>query len=182
MENSTNHDPEVVAIGSIMKALDLLEDTRKRAVLDFVSHRIGGVVVPLQASEQKNDQVSISGDEDIKTFLKTKDTQNKYQQVAVLAYYLIKKKGQEAVNKEMIEAANKEAGGRTIDDITGTLNDAKTKYEFFGTGSGGKKILLAYGEDVVEALPNQEKVKELAKKKPSRKRRSKPATKKVPKK
>lgn len=180
MENHLNNDPEAVAIGAIMKALESLEKSRKSAVLNFVIQRMDNVVdmtqhrIPSITTDVLNN--------DIKIFLKSKDPRNKYQQVAVLAYFLIKKRGEEGINKDMIEIANKEALGRTIDDISSTLNDAKNKYGFFGAGSGGKKILLAYGEDVVDALPDQEKVKKLAKKGKIKKRRAKKVSKKPTKK
>ena len=180
MENNLNHDPEAVAIGTIMKALESLKDARKDAVLNFVMQRVG-VIVDTNKSKIPSVTTSVLND-DIKIFLKSKDPQNKYQQVAVLAYYLIKKRGESGVNKDMIEIANKDALGRTIDDISSTLNDAKNKYGFFGTGSGGKKILLAYGEDIVDALPDQEKVKKLAKKGKIKKRRAKKVSKKSTKK
>ncbi len=182
MENKLSDDPEAVAIAIIMKSLASFEEARKSAILNFVIQRVGIEIIAPKSEVSGGDSGPGVIDQEIKTFLKSKDPKSKYQQVAVLAYYLIKKKGQDGINKDMIEAANKEALGRTIDDISGTLNDAKTKYGFFGTGSGGKKILLAYGEDIVEALPDQEKVKSLTKKGNTKKRRVKKVTKKAVKK
>ncbi len=151
-----------------------LSDERKLAVLSYSIERFGGSPTKENHNGDKGFQPNDQRDTDIKSFLKKKDPKNKYQQVAVLAYFLKKNSGTDEVNKEIIESANTQAGGRTIDDITATLNDAKLKYGFFGAGSGGKKILLAYGEDIVEALPDKEKVKELMKKNSGKsKRRSK---------
>jgi len=163
--DTKTHDPEAQAIAAISAALKDVPDERRLAVLSFVSERLGG-----KALAGGQTQGGAGGADDghahtpagnIKAFLKAKDPGNKYQQTAVLAYYLKKHGGEDQIGKESIESANKEAGGRTIDDITGTLNDAKSKYGYFGAGAGGKKILLAFGEDVVEALPDQEKVKVL---------------------
>lgn len=169
MENDLNSDPEAVAIASITKALGSLEETRKVAVLTYILQRLGGSVSSntLQA-EEVNRSADTEGN--IKSFLKAKNPQNPYQQVAVLAYFLKKRRDEESVNKKLIEAANDEAGGRTIDNITSVLNDAKKQYQYFGSGPGGKKKLLVFGEDVVDALPNQEKVKELASKQPKKRR------------
>jgi hypothetical protein len=179
--NLTNeiHDEEAKVIAVVITALGCLEDNRKIEVLEFIIRRISGTNLPQREISPRNSIGSQAVDLSIKDFLKQKNTENKYQQVAVLAYFLKKNKGEDFVNKEIIEAANLEAGGKTIDDITGTLNDAKSKYGFFGLANGGKKTLLAYGEDVVEALPDREKVKELRKKNHSRKRRAKKITKDV---
>ncbi|MBP7006092.1 hypothetical protein KBB27_03150 [Patescibacteria group bacterium] len=159
-----NRDVEAEAIAAITSVLKDVPDERKTAVLSFVSQRFGGNDLgSAPASHGGGGEIVASPADNIKAFLKGKNPANKYQQTAVLAYYLKKNNSEEQFGKESIETANQQAGGRTIDDITGTLNDAKNKYGFFGAGAGGKKILLAYGEDVVEALPNQEKVKALMK-------------------
>lgn len=171
-KTSGNRDVEAGAIATITNALADVPDERKTAVLSFVSQRFGGKdlggISPANAGEG---EMAAPHADDIKGFLKSKNPGNKYQQTAVLAYYLKKNSSEEQFGKESIETANQQAGGRTIDDITGTLNDAKSKYGFFGSGTGGKKILLAHGEDIVEALPDQEKVKALMKANASKSKR-----------
>lgn len=176
----SHNDPEAVAIAAITKAIADIPDERKLAVLKFVHDRLGGRIT---TESQKLDSIlaleSEGKESDIKTFLKNKKPVTPYQQVAVLAYFLKKNRSTESVNKKLIEDANKEALGRSIDDITGVLNDAKNKYQFFVSGSGGKKLLSAHGEDVVNALPEQAKVAQLMKEFGKKKRRRKQAPKRT---
>jgi hypothetical protein len=155
-------DPEAEAITAITVALDNIPEGRKLAVLKYVYERFAGSGdSPVSDSIAGGQRAPSLGKNDIKTFLKGKNPQTPYQQVAVLAYYLKENRNITEVNKKIIEEANLEALGRTIDDVTGVLNDAKNKYHFFGSSAGGKKFLLVHGEDIVNALPDQKIVAEL---------------------
>lgn len=156
-------DPEAEAITAITVALDNLSKERKLAVLKYVYERFTGPGVNLTSFLAGDQRLPSGGKDDIKTFLKNKNPNTPYQQVAILARYLKQNRNIAEVNKKIIEEANLEALGRTIDDITGVLNDAKNKYHFFGSSADGKKVLLSHGEDVVDALPDQKKVAELIK-------------------
>lgn len=171
INTNLSRDLETIAIDKIIDALDSLAIDRKVAILKYIYERIGGNerlsvlqspggINPLSVAGEQNFS---DNDVDIKTFLRSKNPENKYQQLAVLAFYLRKYQDIQVVDKKIIEEANRRALGRTIDNISLALNDAKQKYNFFGTYSGGKKNLLAYGEDIVNALPDQQKVKELMK-------------------
>jgi hypothetical protein len=168
-------DPEAKAISQIILALDNIAPERKMFILDFVRRRIV-TDFNLPASGDIPEEISSTnvGDvKNVKAFLKLKAPTNDYQKSAVLAYYLRRHEQIDEVNAKDIFEANKEALGRLIDNIPSVLNDAKRKYGYFTDGTGGKKRLSAFGEDIVEALPNQERVKELSKKSRKRKRRRK---------
>lgn len=147
--NRGTQDLEAIAIDKIVEALNGVDEQRKLSVLRFVYERFSnGGVDPqgLAELEKKNLLTNVqvpsspADNKDIKIFLKQKDPQNPYQQVAVLAYYLKENKSIDEVNKKIMEDANKEARGRIIDDMTGVLNDAKSKYNFLGQDHPAKKF------------------------------------------
>lgn len=162
------NDPEAEVIAIIIAAIAKISRERKLALLKYIYERFSSPESNSLDSEHGREEKLIGVEEDIKAFLKRKNPITPYQQVAVLAYHLKINSGVDEINKKIIDEANRKALGRTIDNVTWVLNDAKNKYHFFGSGTGGNKILLAYGEDVVNALPDQKEVAELIK---SRKKR-----------
>jgi hypothetical protein len=84
------------------------------------------------------------------------------QQVACLAFYLTHFKDTQLFKTKEISAMNTNAGGTRIGNPSQAVEDATQKNGYLAPAGGGKKQLTGYGEDVVNALPDQEAVKAVA--------------------
>lgn len=109
----------------------------------------------------------------IQDFVFSKKTQSDAEAVAVLAYYLSEFRKQDTFKTADLDALNKEAAtGQTFGNITKTVNNATQRNKYFAMVGKGQKKITPLGKMIVEALPDDEKVKALIKKyKPRSKRR-----------
>lgn len=104
--------------------------------------------------------------------MRSKDPKSDLQRIAALAYYLTHGKNMPAFKTRDLTTANTDAKGPKFHLPRAVGNAARAKCGFLSAVGGGKKQLTAYGEEIVEALPNQETVSELEAKYKKGKRRS----------
>jgi hypothetical protein len=97
----------------------------------------------------------------IKQFIAQKHPENFYQRVACLAYYLAHAADMPHFKTKDISKANTDAAASKFSNATAFVNDATAKYGYLSAAGGGNKQISAFGEQVVEALPDREKVKQL---------------------
>ena len=114
----------------------------------------------------------------IKQFIAQKRPENLYQRVACLAYYLAHALETPHFKTKDISKANTDAAVSKFSNAAAFVNDATSKYGYLSAAGGGNKQITAFGEQVVEALPDRDKVKQLHDDNKSRGRRK---TKKKPK-
>ena len=109
-----------------------------------------------------------------KQFMSQKRPANNYERVACLAYYLSNHQNKPKFKTADITALNTAAAGQPLSNASVFVRDAASKYGYLSAAGGGAKQLTVLGEQVVEALPDREKVKAvLADHKPKRKKRVK---------
>src|SRR5262249_32170920 len=96
-----------------------------------------------------------------KEFLRAKSPRNDTQRVACLAYYLTQQKNTAQFKAPDIKAMNHDARGADFANLSSTLANATVQNRFFAPVGGGKRRLTNLGELVVEALPDQEAVKQI---------------------
>lgn len=101
----------------------------------------------------------------LQDFVFSKKTKNDAEAVTVLAYYLTMYRKQELFKTADLEGLNREAAtGQIFGKITKTVNNAARRSGFFASiGEKGFKKITPLGKMVVEALPDEEKVKKLIK-------------------
>lgn len=97
----------------------------------------------------------------IKQFIKQKRPENLYQRVACLAYYLTHALQTAHFKTKDISKANTDAAVSKFSNAAVFVNDATNKYGYLSAAGRGNKQITAFGEEVVEALPDREKVKQL---------------------
>lgn len=97
----------------------------------------------------------------IKQFIAAKRPENEYQRVACLAYYLAHASGTPRFKTKDITQANTDAAVSKLANPAARVNDATGKYGYLTAAGGGTKQLSAFGEQLVEALPDRDKVKQL---------------------
>lgn len=105
-----------------------------------------------------------------RAFLRQKAPTNKVQQVACLAYYLTHFKEIPHFKTTDLSQMNTDAGGARIGNLTQAANNALHLSGYLAPAGGGRKQLSAYGEDVVNALPDPSAVKALEANKPRTRR------------
>ncbi len=104
----------------------------------------------------------------IKQFIAQKRPANMYQRVACLGYYLTHA-GTPHFKTKDISQANTDAAQSKMTNAASFVGDATKKYGYLSEAGKGNKQLSAFGEEIVAALPDQEKVKQLhAENKPRR--------------
>jgi len=97
----------------------------------------------------------------IKQFVAQKRPENVYQRVACLAYYLTHALNTPHFKTKEISKANTDAAAGQFTNPSARVNDATSKYGYLSAVRGGQKQITHFGEQVVEALPNYEQVKQL---------------------
>lgn len=119
------------------------------------------------------------GTPDAATFLREKKATTDKQRVAVLAYYLTHYKDTAAFKKADIEKMNTESRGGSFNLDDGFANASKPSTNYLSAIGKGQKQLTSFGDQIVEALPDENAVRQLEKsEKPGRRRKKSKTAKK----
>ena len=167
------------AIETIVKELQKLEEGDRSDVISFALKQVGlAPHTPSPEGGATGEDTTSGLNLSMADFVKSKRPQNEYQRVAVIAYYREHKQDKnEFKNAEMSQANTTEARQPKISNITDVVTKARDRYKFLTKGTGkATHQLSTHGSDVVDALPNHEKVKELLTNTKSRKPRKKKKT------
>jgi len=166
----------------VIEALDPLGPTEKQWVLQSAAS-LWTVTLAAPAASAAIALGTSSGaakpapvtQQDAKTFLKTKDPPTETQRVACLGYYLANFRDTHAFKAADIKKLNTEAKGPNFNVPRAVGNAANSKHGYLSSVGKGQKQLTTHGEEIVEALPNGDRVKEIEaqRKKPKRGRRKK---------
>jgi hypothetical protein len=185
-------DQELKALKTILHALEPLDETQRRFVLKTVADRMG-ISDALPATTESNQQRQVGSPsasvgaagaaggsrssldrQTAKQFLKAKLPKTDVLKIACLAYYLTHAKSQPRFKTNDITKLNIEAGGMPLSNPSMAVSNATKQNKFLGAVGHGSKQITALGEDVVDALPNEEAVKTaLANQRKPRKKRAK---------
>jgi hypothetical protein len=183
-----NLDAELNAVKTIYEALFPLDTSGRAFVLTTVSSRlqvsptssreISGNThheTPTSAITLAKPQIPQSGTEiTSKEFLKQKAPITDVQRIACLAYYLTRHRNQPQFKTKDLTKLNSEAKQPQMSNPSMTVMNATRQNEFLAPLPGGFRQITAFGEEIVDALPDQDAVKKLfgARRKP-RKRNAK---------
>lgn len=173
---SSNSDFNIIqeSLNIVLDALKPLTPEQRSSVLQSAANLFGETEVQSPFAQMSNNSEKPTNLPDLQNFVFTKKTKNDAIAVTVLAYYLKKYRNQLTFKTTDLEALNNEANtGQVFGNISKTVNNAYSRYRFLDkAGEGSKKITLI-GEQVVENLADEERVKALiAEHKPRAKRKS----------
>ena len=167
---------EFVALQQVIAALQSLGDEHRiwvvRSALDYFKPNSATQIFTTTVGTTSNVQ-----NETPKQFLRTKKPQSEVERVACLAYFLNHVRGEMHFKAGDIDKLNLEAAGDPFKNLPKTMGNAIYGSGFLAPVGGGKRQLTAYGEDVVNALPDRVKVRALTEAKPKRrysKKKNKP--------
>ena len=170
---ATSLDRELDALKVILHALEPLDESQRSFVLKTVAERLGITRDVQAASENKQERhgagslgsgsapvlSDMNGSLDGQTpkqFLKAKMPNTDVQRVACLAFYLTHVRNQSQFDTEAITKLNTEALGTRLSNPSGAVNNAMNQNRFLAPVGKGNKQITGLGEDVVNALPDQE--------------------------
>ena len=173
----TELNPMHEALNVVIEALKPLNVDQRRSVLQSAAHLFGNADALTPTAQQANHLGSQSNLPALEKFVFEKKTTNDAIAATVLAYYLTVFRKQETFKTADLDALNKEAGtGQIFGNITKTVNNATQRNRFLAMAGNGFKKITPLGRLVVEALPDEEKVKAIleehkprAKRKPRKK-------------
>lgn len=172
---------EIAALSKVLEALAGLDEADQAWVLQTAASRLAvpdvvigggaqaGVIPPVQPPPHG------ATIDDLKRFMRAKSPQTDVQRVACLAYFLTKSRKQPHFKSTELTALNTEAAEARM-NMSRAVNNATNQNRYLAPAGGGKKQITKVGEDVVDALPDQEKAKlaeqktKLRRKKAGRKR------------
>jgi hypothetical protein len=115
---------------------------------------------PLAGSQGSPSQPGVGG-MNAKQFLSAKRPTNFYQRVACLAYFLTHGENVTRFKTRDITRVNTDAAQSKLSNPSLFVAHATATYHFLSSAGGGAKQITTLGEAVVEALPDQAKVKTL---------------------
>jgi hypothetical protein len=107
-----------------------------------------GVAADIQAAIAKKDP---------RAFIRIKRPVTDVQRVACLGYYLVHTTGQPGFTSKDVATAHTDSGGSRI-NLPRALDNATRRSKYISVRSGREKQLTTLGEDVVNALPDQDAV------------------------
>jgi hypothetical protein len=160
-------DQEVDAVKAVLKVLDGLSVQGKEWVLRTVSDRLSLQVPPGPGSQAAGGGAPPPGGRaatktgTAKQFLAAKRPETDVERVACLAYYLTHSINTPHFKTRDITSLNTEAAGSRFSNAAATVRNATNQSGFLAAAGGGKKQITPHGEDVVNALPDREKVQAL---------------------
>lgn len=96
-----------------------------------------------------------------KEFMRRKQPATDVQRIACLAYYLTHARNTAQFKTADLTKLNTEAAGGKFSNAAVAVRNATGLSGFLAPGGGGRKQIAALGEDIVNALPDQEQVRVL---------------------
>lgn len=164
-------DSKLETIKVIVNELEKLKIEDRREVVDFALKQVdlGESKTLTTQYPIRNEGLPLPGSEgignmEIDKFVTVKKPIDHYQRIAVLAYYLKHKEQKSEFKNPEMTKANTIARQPRIGNIVDAIAKAQNRYKFLTKGLGSATHQLStLGEEVVNALPDQEKVKVIIK-------------------
>jgi hypothetical protein len=174
---------DVAALGTVIDALDPLEETKRLWVLQTAAARFslaidltasGGGIPPRGSETPANINSGKAGGDAVspQSFIRAKNPTTDVQRIACLAYYLTKHRNTDRFKTKQLTELNTEAKAPKFSNATVAANNARRE-KYLTPAGKGEKQLTNDGEDLVDALPDQEAVKALHRPRKKRARKKK---------
>lgn len=137
---------------------------------------MGGEIASSSEMDQANNlphrtQNSSSTSQSPKHFMATKKPSSEIERLTCLAYYLYKYRNKPAFKTQDLNKLNREAAQPDFSNATVFARNA-VQAEYLSKAGGGSKQITIFGEEIVEALPDREKVKKIIEGHRSRRRKN----------
>jgi hypothetical protein len=182
-------DKELAALGTVIHALESLNEIQRHFVLKTAAERMAITGVLPSTGVKPDSQngstpaaftptgtsVNLDG-QTPKQFLKAKLPKTDVLKVACLAFYLTNVRNKPHFKTSDLTRLNTEAGGAPLSNPSMAVANATRQNKYLSSVGKGNKQITALGEDIVAALPDEGAVKQVLVNKPKpRKKRAKKA-------
>lgn len=173
------------AMKSAYQALESLDEEGRQRALAWLADALG--VTSLARPKPPRDKEANAGRDltdggvgelDAKGFLAAKNPRSDVERVTCLAYFITHGRGVRHFKTRELTSLNVDAAGARFSNISQAAKDAVKVDYLASVGREGKRQITAFGEAVVEALPDRVKVKEILEQR-GRRRRKKTARKRT---
>jgi hypothetical protein len=165
MNNEMNSDVEK-KLEAIGKVIGILKDFGPYDITDIVAFALKhvGVAETISMPSPRN-QLGVNSDmvenETLAEFVHKRNPKNEYQRIAVIAYYLMKKKNLSVFMARDIADANAEARQPRFSNLSTSINRAVTRYKYLTSTKRGEYRLGVDAEKMVEVLPDHSEAKKI---------------------
>lgn len=166
---------EFRAIQTALEALEPLEQRQREFAVAMILSRLGmaggghvasglgniqgtGAAAAGHAAGTAADLKGIS----VKEFVKGKSPTTDLERFVCLAYYLTRARETPQFTTRDIKRLNADALGPDFSNAAATATNGVTQSKFLSRAGGGRKRITTLGEAIVDALPDRQKVKEVA--------------------
>jgi hypothetical protein len=170
MPDPTPYSTELKAIAAILTTLAPLDVSQREFVLRTVADRLAIPTPDLsQASREPGEGAAARPKHTVargtmpKSFLAAKNPESEVERVACLAYFLTHSRNTPHFKTNDIVAINTEAAAPRLAAARRTLDNAMRRSRFLAPAGYGSKQISAFGEKVVEAMPDRDAVAVLLK-------------------
>lgn len=169
--------PDVAALGIVVTALDSLDEQQRLWVLETAASRfslkVGTAGSGTDAPAGGTGTAAAHGSKDTspKSFMRTKNPNTDVQRITCLAFYLTRFRDTPHFKTGQLTQLNTDAARPKLANPTVAVGNA-TKAGYLTPAGKGNKQLTTLGEDLAEALPDQEKVKLLVSQNRGRKKKA----------
>lgn len=172
---------ELQAMQTALTALEELEPEGRDRALTWLASALGAELESGISKDGARDLRGESGDSgngvpaggdqvDPKSFLADKQPETDIERVTCLGYYLSKYRGQRTFKTAELTDLNVEAAGRAIGNAAQAVDNATRKNGYLASAGKGLRQVTRVGEEVVEALPDRDKVKSITARMPKRRK------------
>jgi hypothetical protein len=172
VDGTSKYRTEIEALGEVLSALSNLDDDGRQFVMRAAADRLGLVSAGGTATLQPPPRLSTAGvtaqasphagsTVDPKHFMDQKRPNTDVERVTCLAYYLNHHRGTPHFKTADISALNTEAAQPALSNTSFAVGNAEKAGYVATAGRRGSKQITAYGEKVVNALPEPDAVKEV---------------------
>lgn len=171
---------EVEALGAVLAAISNLKKEQQTWVLSSVVSNLGLQQIAVGTTSQTANNAgntTNTAPQNLssmtpKQFLHSKGPKSDVQRIVCLAYYLTHVRSQTHFKTNDLTLLNVEAAAPRLSNPSVAVNNATKQSNYLAPAGGGNKQITQLGEDVVMALPDQEKVKNVEQQKRLTKRKS----------
>ena len=189
MTDANNYKNEIDALGKVLNALASLERDGQLFVMRSAANRLGldGSEIGIGASgadakkEVAQNGQKTSKDIPPKRFMDDKKPTKDVERVACLAYYLTYHRDQSHFKTADVTKMNTDAAQTAFSNTSVAVNNAEAAGYITKAGKRGEKQITAFGEKLVDAMPDTEEMKGVMaaeSKRHARRRKNKKAAKK----
>lgn len=163
---------EMSAIQTALEAIASIEEGSRAFALETIANRlkIKSPVGDDKSGNESNDGQSgassaANESSDLKLtpkqFIAKKKPNSESQQIACLAYYLTYFRDQSHFKTADLTALNIESAARKISNASRASDSAVWQYNYLAQAGKGNRQITPFGEEIVNALPDIEKVRQL---------------------